>query len=117
DNPYVAGEPHIRFYAGAPLVTPEGKHLGVLCAVDTRERAIEPSQAEALRWLSRQVVTLLELRRKSADARKAAETREKTESALRYSATFARPPRPIDTKDRWRWWPAIVTLVAGLLGT
>jgi len=117
DNPLVIDAPRIRFYAGAPLVTPEGKHVGVLCVVDTQPRKLERDQIQALRWLSRQVVTLLELRRKSAAARKAAEEREKAESALRDTASFARPPRPIDTGDRWRSWPVILTLVTGIVAT
>lgn len=60
---YVAGEPYCRFYAGMPLINPEGYALGTLCVVDFAPRQITFAQAEAIRRLSRQVVTQLELRR------------------------------------------------------
>lgn len=63
NNPLVTGDPHIRFYAGAPLLTPEGQPLGTLCALDTMPRQLSPDQREALRVLARQVMTHLELRR------------------------------------------------------
>jgi len=63
NNPLVTGDPHIRFYAGAPLLTPEGQPLGTLCALDTVPRQLSSDQREALRVLARQVMTHLELRR------------------------------------------------------
>ena len=62
-NPLVTGDPHIRFYAGAPLLTPEGQPLGTLCALDTVPRHLSTDQREALRVLARQVMAHLELRR------------------------------------------------------
>ena len=66
-NPLVREEPKIRFYAGAPLNSPNGMPLGTLCAMDTVPRRLSPDQARALEALSREVVVHLELRRLIAD--------------------------------------------------
>lgn len=63
DNPVVTGDPHIRFYAGAPLLTGEGHALGTLCVVDYVPRKLSEEQNRALAALERQVVAQLELRR------------------------------------------------------
>lgn len=62
-NPYVTGNPHVRFYAGAPLITPEGVPLGTICAVDSIPRNLSDAQREALAALARQVIQMLELRK------------------------------------------------------
>ena len=66
DSALVTSAPHIRFYAGFPLSTPEGFALGTLCAIDRKPRQITPGQKTAMQALSRQVMALLELRRVSA---------------------------------------------------
>ena len=72
-NPLVTGDPHIRFYAGAPLVTSSGHALGTICllegdladgergcVLDSEPRTLDPERMEALRFLAQQVVTRLE---------------------------------------------------------
>ena len=58
-NPAVMSDPHVRFYAGAPLVTPDGHALGTLCVIDRRPRRLTAQQLAALRTLSRAAVNLL----------------------------------------------------------
>ena len=66
DSPLVTAAPHVRFYAGAPLVSPDGHALGALCVMDTAARSLSAEQAEALRMLGRQVVGQMRLRRAAA---------------------------------------------------
>jgi two-component sensor histidine kinase len=67
DNPLVAGEPHLRFYAGAVLRTPDGVPLGALCVLDHMPRDLTQEQASTLTMLARQVMSQLELRRAIAE--------------------------------------------------
>lgn len=64
ENPLATGAPHVRFYAGTPLVSPEGAALGTLCVIDHEPRNLSPKQLETLKALGRQVVAQLELRKK-----------------------------------------------------
>ena len=66
DNPLVTGDPHIRFYAGVPLVTAEGHALGSLCVIDRCPRFLSPDRQDALFALGRLVVAQMELRLRTA---------------------------------------------------
>jgi signal transduction histidine kinase/CheY-like chemotaxis protein len=71
DNPMVLGAPHVRFYAGAPLVTPDGHIIGSLSTIDNKPRELTPEQMTALTSLSRQVISQMELRSHMKDLRRA----------------------------------------------
>jgi diguanylate cyclase (GGDEF)-like protein len=62
-NPFVQGNPNIRFYAGAPLKTPDGYNIGTLCVIDNKPREISEAQKGVLAQLANLVVQELELRR------------------------------------------------------
>ena len=85
DNPLVVRDPRVRFYAGAPLIAPDGSALGTLCVLDVEPRRIAPEQAEALRALAREVVSQLELRRTRRTLEATALEHRRTEEALRAS--------------------------------
>lgn len=62
-NPLVTQKPHVRFYAGMPLLSPEGLVLGTLCVIDRKPRELTPEQTDQLKDLAKGAVLLLELRR------------------------------------------------------
>jgi GAF domain-containing protein len=69
ENPLVTGPPGLRFYAGAPLVTPDGHVLGALCVADTAPRSEASLALGPLQDLAHLVVQELELRRTNAALR------------------------------------------------
>lgn len=78
DNPLVTGEPHIRFYAGAPLSGPQGYRYGTLCVIDVEPRLLTEEQRDGLTRLARSASGALETRR----LQRRAEARELTLTQL-----------------------------------
>lgn len=92
DNPLVTGAPGIRFYAGAPLVTPAGFALGTLCIIDYQPKKLSEQQKIALGLLANQVVKLLELRESHQQV---------TEQAEKFSTLYQMSPVAI-TLNRFK---------------
>ena len=65
DNPLVKNEPHIRLYAGFPLHTNTHHRIGTLCVIDRTPKSLTSTQYKIMERLAAQVVTLLELRKRS----------------------------------------------------
>jgi len=63
NNPLVVDDPHIRFYAGVPLINEEGLALGTICVVDQTPRELSDDERDALKALSRLVMAQMEFRR------------------------------------------------------
>ena len=55
DNPYVAGGPHVRFYAGYPIEAPDGQRVGALCVYDTQPRQLHGQEETLLRELATKI--------------------------------------------------------------
>lgn len=64
-NPLVTSDPHIRFYAGYPLIDPNGNALGTICVIDRKPRELSKSQEEALKILSEEIMALIINRRRN----------------------------------------------------
>lgn len=62
-NPLVTADPHIRFYAGMPLVSVEGHALGTLCVIDRKAKRLTAEQRGKLKTLAQMAMLLLEVRR------------------------------------------------------
>jgi PAS domain S-box-containing protein len=86
DNPLVTDAPHIRFYAGAPLITRHGV-VGALCVIDTKPRpgGLAPEQQDSLERLARQVVALLEMRLDAINLQDAMDARDTLQEAQQLS--------------------------------
>jgi two-component system sensor histidine kinase VicK len=87
DGIILEGRPY-RFYAGAPLTTPGGVSIGALLVLDYQPRTLTEAQSSALKILSRQVITRLELNGRIRQMDRAARSRQRVESALTVERNF-----------------------------
>jgi GAF domain-containing protein len=73
-NPLVTGDPGIRFYAGAPLVAPDGSAVGTLCVIDSKPRQLSGAQLDLLRQLAAHVIAMFEAKQQLAELAERPET-------------------------------------------
>ncbi len=78
NTPLVTGHPKIRFYAGAPLETPNGNVLGTLCIIDDKPRTISANQEKALKILSKKVMDYLNTRNLLKTRKRKSKSMQKT---------------------------------------
>ena len=85
DNPLVTAEDGVRFYAGAPLVTPSDTVIGMICVLDDKARpgGLDPAQRRILKALAGQVVTQLELRKSLRNAEREMERHKSQTEVLK----------------------------------
>lgn len=82
DNPFVTDDPNIRFYAGMPLINPDGYKLGTICVLDRVPRKLTPLQRQTLETLGRQVVKQFELRLKNRELNRLSDIQNKMLSVI-----------------------------------
>lgn len=99
-NPLVEDDPSIRFYAGVPLVAPNGHALGSLCVIDKQARSLSAEELETLVSLARTVMTTLELHRAVSQVRQLAMTDPLTGLANRAALLHA-----LEDRLRGPWAP------------
>jgi len=90
NNPVVTGYPHVRFYAGVPLITSEGHAIGTLCVLDTVPSQLNAQQIEGMKALSRQVVRQLDIRRGLNELARITQERQRAVTALHQSDSTMR---------------------------
>lgn len=96
-NPLVTGPPKVRFYAGAPLRTPDGLNLGALCIMDTKPRHLDEQQVAALSDLAGMAMAELDLRASMAKTLAAEDDRRASEE--RYRELFENAADIVYTHD------------------
>ncbi|KAB8033285.1 GAF domain-containing sensor histidine kinase [Fluviispira multicolorata] len=67
NNPFVTGEPFVRFYAGMPLKSHNGYNIGTLCVIDFKQNRLDENKIDLLRALSKQVINYFEIYKKNRE--------------------------------------------------
>ena len=82
EAPFVTGPPHVRFYAGAPLTTPEGHRLGTICVLDVQPRTMSADDRAHLRDLAATAMDVLEKHRHHRQAQQPLQNRTHLEETI-----------------------------------
>jgi hypothetical protein len=122
-NPLVVGEPHVRFYAAAPLAAPNGHHLGALCVIDRVPRELGREQLEALRILGRQVMAQVVLGKNLHELKAALKAREEVEHDMerlirdyQEAKTMIRTLTCKKVRDDQGYWKSVEAYIASSMG-
>ena len=89
-DPQVVGDPHIRFFAGAPLIDRNGRPIGVLCVIDMVPRVLTSEQEEALELLVSQLMARVDARNQRAAFDELLREKERSSANLRASEELFR---------------------------
>ena len=107
DNPFVTGAPHVRFYAGQPLLI-DGQAVGTLCVLDRQVRSLTPRDRETLAQLGRAAVELLQSRQRLRDAD------AQRERLLDFGRAAGDWMWETDAEHRYTWLSATVEILTGI---
>lgn len=106
ENPLVIGPPHIRFYAGVPLITPDGFAIGTLTVMDTKPRRLSKDKLVALKMLTEQVMTHIELREQHRALNRAVALRDEANHRLQEKMEQLREAHRIARLGNWELDPS-----------
>jgi len=95
DNPLVTNKPNIRFYAGAPIQSPNGYNLGTVCVIDYKPNSISEAQKQSLKDIAAQVACLIALRKENYVARQMVHHSRQIEQSLEEMFTQSTFPKLI----------------------
>ena len=102
ENPLVNGPPHLRFYAGIPLISTDGYALRALAVMDRAPRALNDTQISTLEMLAEQIIVHIELRRQRRDLEQVAAERDRMNTELRRQAEDLREAQRIASIGSWK---------------
>ncbi|MBZ9715042.1 diguanylate cyclase domain-containing protein [Deinococcus multiflagellatus] len=114
-NPMVTGAPHIRMYAGAPLISPAGHRIGTLCVTDDKPHPLSAEDLQALQDLAAIAMNELELRRQQLDAQHDAQAQRQQVAELRRTLEQARILEGVSSLMDLELEPEQATLAAASL--
>jgi diguanylate cyclase (GGDEF)-like protein/PAS domain S-box-containing protein len=103
DNPLVVGPPHLRFYAGMPLVSPDGFAIGAFAVMDKKPRNLTEIQIAALEMLAEQVMMHIELRHQRQELEQVVAERDRINAELLRQTNHLREAQRIAEIGSWEW--------------